>query len=83
MRFINKRNGVILEPRNRTVEEQLRKSVEYTLYEPKTAVEGAEKALSKMTKAELLEAAKAAGIDVPDDATKAQLVELVKTQGER
>ena len=34
-----------------------------------------------MNKAELLEAAQAAGIAVPDDATKAQIVELIQAKG--
>lgn len=32
MKFVNKRTGVILEPRNSMVEEQLRKSTEYAPY---------------------------------------------------
>ena len=39
------------------------------------------RALAKMNKAELLEAAQAAGIAVPDDATKAQIVELIQAKG--
>lgn len=78
MKFINKRTGVILEPRSRMVEDQLRKSAEYAPYEPQKAADGAEKSLAKMNKAELLEAAQAAGIAVPDDATKAQIVELIQ-----
>lgn len=33
MKFINKRTGVILEPRNETVLEQLQKGSEYDIYE--------------------------------------------------
>lgn len=80
MKFINRRNGVILEPKSRLVEDQLRKSADYTPYDPQTAAEGAEKSLAKMNKTELLEAAQAAGIEVPDDATKAQIVELIQAQ---
>lgn len=78
MKFINKRTGVILEPRSRMVEDQLRKSAEYAPYEPPAAADGAEKSLAKMNKAELLEVAKEVGIAVPDDATKAQIVELIQ-----
>lgn len=78
MKFINKRTGVILEPRSRMVEDQLRKSAEYAPYEPQAAADGAEKSLAKMNKAELLEVAKEVGIAVPDDATKAQIVELIQ-----
>ena len=34
-----------------------------------------------LNKAELLETAQAAGIAVPDDATKAQIVELIQAKG--
>ena len=78
MKFINKRTGVILEPRSRMVEDQLRKSAEYAPYEPLKAADEGEKPLAKMNKAELLETAQAAGIAVPDDATKAQIVELIQ-----
>lgn len=78
MKFINRRTGVILEPGSPMVEDQLRKSADYSPYEPQKAAEGAEKPLAKMNKAELLEAAQAAGIAVPDDATKAQIVELIQ-----
>lgn len=78
MKFINKRTGVILEPRSRMVEDQLRKSAEYAPYEPQKVTDEGEKPLAKMNKAELLEAAQAAGIAVPDDATKAQIVELIE-----
>lgn len=78
MKFINRRTGVILEPGSPMVEDQLRKSADYTPYEPQTAAGSEEKPLAKMNKAELLEAAQAAGIAVPDDATKAQIVELIQ-----
>lgn len=78
MKFINRRTGVILEPRSPIVEDQFRKSPDYTPYEPQKAEDGAEKSLAKMNKAELLEAAQAAGIAVPDDATKAQIIELIQ-----
>ena len=81
MKFINKRTGVILEPRSRMVEDQLRKSAEYAPYEPQKAADEGEKPLAKMNKAELLETAQAAGIAVPDDATKAQIVELIQAEG--
>ena len=60
MKFINKRTGVILEPRSRMVEDQLRKSTEYAPYEPQKAADEGEKPLAKMNKAELLETAQAA-----------------------
>ena len=83
MKFINKRTDVILEPRSRMVEDQLRKSPDYTPYEPQKAADEGDKplALEKMNKAELLEVAQAAGIAVPDDATKAQIAELIQAKG--
>ena len=81
MKFINKRTGVILEPRSRMVDDQLRKSAEYAPDEPQKAAAEGEKPLVKMNKAELLEVAQAAGIAVPDDATKAQIVELIQAKG--
>ena len=50
-------------------------------YEPQKAADEGEKPLAKMNKAELLETAQAAGIAVPDDATKAQIVELIQAKG--
>lgn len=82
MKFINKRTGVILEPKSRMVEDQLRKSAEYSPYEPQKAEDGGKKPLSKMNKDELLAAAQAAGIDVPDGSTKAEIVELIQAAGE-
>lgn len=81
MKFINKRTDVILEPRNQMVEDQLRKSADYAPYEPQKAADGGDKPLAKMNKAELLEAAHAAGIAVPDDATKVQIVDLIQEKG--
>ena len=81
MKFINKRTDVILEPRSHMVEDQLRKSADYAPYEPQKAADGGDKLLAKMNKAELLEAAHAAGIAVPDDATKVQIVDLIQEKG--
>lgn len=81
MKFINKRTGAILEPNSNFVAEQLMKSQDYAPYEPQKAADEGEKPLAKMNKAELLETAQAAGIAVPDDATKAQIVELIQAKG--
>jgi len=81
MKFINKRTGVILEPKSRMVEDQLRKSAEYGPYEPQKAEDGGRQAPGEDDKAELLEAAHAAGIAVPDDATKVQIVDLIQEKG--
>lgn len=80
MKFKNKRNGVILEPNSEIVAEQLMKSPDYDPYEPQKDADEGEKSLAKMNKAELLEAAQAAGITVPDDATKAQIIELIQAE---
>lgn len=81
MKFINRRTGVILEPRSRLVEDQLRKSADYAPYEPRRPLTRGEKLLAKMNKAELLDAAQAAGIAVHDGATKAQIIELIQADG--
>jgi hypothetical protein len=60
------------------VEDQLRKSAEYAPYEPQKAADEGEKPLSKMNKDELLKVAQDAEIAVPDGATKAEIVELIK-----
>lgn len=78
MKFKNKRTGAILEPKNEMVLEQLRKSEDYTPYDGKDAGQGGPKPLSKMNKDELLAAAQAAGIDVPDGATKDAIIELIQ-----
>ena len=56
------------------------KSPDYAPYEPQKDADEGEKSLAKMNKAELLEAAQAAGIAVPDDATKAQIIELIQAE---
>lgn len=78
MKFKNKQTGAILEPKNEMVLEQLRKSEDYTPYDGKDAGQNGPKPLSKMNKDELLAAAKAAGIDVPDGATKDAIIELIQ-----
>ena len=78
MKFKNKQTGAILEPKNDMVLEQLRKSEDYTPYDGKDASQGGQKPLSKMNKDELLAAAQAAGIDVPDGATKDAIIELIQ-----
>lgn len=81
MKFLNRRTGAILEPNSAFVAEQLMKSPDYAPYDAQKDADGADKPLSKMNKAELLEAAQAAGIAVPDDATKAQIVDLIQAKG--
>lgn len=78
MKFKNKQTGAILEPKNEMVLDQLRKSEDYTPYDGKDAGQNGPKPLSKMNKDELLAAAKAAGIDVPDGATKDAIIELIQ-----
>ena len=72
--------GAILEPNSEMVAEQLRKNPSFVVYDGQEAAQGDEKPLSKMNKDELQEAAKAAGIEVPDDATKAQIDEQIQAQ---
>ena len=78
MKFKNKQTGAILEPKNEMVLDQLRKSEDYTPYDGKGAGQNGPKPLSKMNKDELLAAAQAAGIDVPDGATKDAIIELIQ-----
>ena len=78
MKFKNKQTGAILEPKNEMVLDQLRKSEDYTPYDGKDAGQNGQQPLSKMNKDELLAAAKAAGIDVADGATKDAIIELIQ-----
>lgn len=82
MKFINTRSGVILEPASDTVADQLRKSPDYKPYEGQNGAQGGDKdkgkPLSRMNKEELLAAAQAAGVEVPDGATNAEIVELIQ-----
>ena len=78
MKLKNKQTGAILEPKNVMVLVQLRKSEDYTPYDGKDAGQNGPKPLSKMNKDELLAAAQAAGIDVPDGATKDAIIELIQ-----
>lgn len=82
MKFINKTSGVILEPKNGMVLEQLRKSEAYEAYEGQGAAQSGEKSLDKKTKSELLKAAQDAGIEVPDSATKADIIDLIQAHGD-
>ena len=70
--------GAILEPNSEMVAEQLRKNPSFVVYDGQEAAQGDEKPLSKMNKDELLAAAQAAGIDVPDGATKDAIIELIQ-----
>lgn len=82
MKFRINTTGSIVEPNDETVLEQMKNSPFYTAIpdvEP-DAQEGV-KPLSKMNKDELLAAAQAAGIDVPDGSTKAEIVELIQAAG--
>lgn len=70
--------GAILEPNSEMVAEQLRKNPSFVVYDGQEAAQGDEKPLSKMNKDELLKVAQDAEIAVPDGATKAEIVELIK-----
>lgn len=79
MKFKSIVTGAILKPNSEMVAEQLQKNPSYVVYDEQSD----EKPLSKMNKDELLKAAKDAKIAVPDDATKAEILELIKAaQGE-
>lgn len=81
MKFKHIRTGAILEPHNDFVLDQFQKSpdlVPFEEVEPVAAPGGGDKPLSKLTKAELLATAQDAGIAVPDDATKAEIIALIE-----
>ena len=81
MKFKNKQTGAILEPKNEMVLNQLRKSEDYTPYDGQDAAQDGPKPLSKMNKGELLAAAQAAGVEVPEGATNPQIIELIQASG--
>ena len=61
------------------VAEQLRKNLSFVVCDGQEAAQSDEKPLSKMNKDELLKVAQDAEIAVPDGATKAEIVELIKS----
>lgn len=67
--------GAILEPNSEMVAEQLRKNPSFVVYDGQEAAQGDEKPLSKMKQGRV---AQDAEIAVPDGATKAEIVELIK-----
>ncbi len=85
MKFINIRTGVILEPASDAVADQLRKSPDYKPYDGQKAAQGGDgedkKPRTRMNKDELLAAAQAAGVEVPEGATKPQIIELIQASG--
>ena len=78
MKFKSIVTGAILEPNSEMVIEQLRKNSSFVVHDGQEAAQGDEKPLSKMNKDELLKVAQDAEIAVPDGATKAEIVELIK-----
>lgn len=80
MKYINKSTGVILEPKSEMVIEQLEKSADYAVFEEVQSeqVDPGEKPISKMNKDELIAYASNAGIQVPEGANKAEIIELIK-----
>lgn len=82
MKFININTGAILEPSCDMVTEQLRKNHSYKEYNPtEKPVKKPEerKPLSKLKKDELLAVAQEAGLEVPEDATKDQIVKMINS----
>lgn len=86
MKFININTGAILEPSCEMVTAQLRKNPLYREYIPQVKKEPSPvkekppveyKSLSKMKKDELLAVAQEAGLEVPGDATKDQIVKMI------
>lgn len=85
MKFINIQTGVILEPKSEMVVDQLHKSPDYKPYDGQKDAQSGEgeggKPLTRMNKAELLAAAQAAGVEVPEGATNPQIIELIQASG--
>lgn len=82
MKFQNIRTGAILEPNSEMVIEQLQKNPDFQEISEESRVdvpgtETSEKPLTKLNKDELLALAEESGVDVPEGATKAQIVELI------
>lgn len=94
MEYINKETGVVLRPRNKGVAEQFEKSDPFAIkggtpsalppdkLPGDTADQMAPVDPTKLKKAELLEMAADAGLDVPDGATKEVLIEAIKAAAE-
>lgn len=74
MKYRNKDTGVILEPRSKEVEEQLKKNESFEEYSGKAE----EKPLSRMNKEELLEKAESLELEVSESATNAEIAEQIK-----
>lgn len=77
MKFIQVATGAILEPKNHTVAEQMERSTAFRAVAD-APVKTATKPLSKMTKDELVTTAENAGIQVPSDANKAEIISLIE-----
>ena len=77
MKFKVKETGAILETNNEFAIEQMQKSPNY-----EAVAENEGKSLEKMTVAELKELAKARGIEIPDEAKKADIIALLNESDE-
>lgn len=77
MKFKHRATGVILEPKTDMVIDQMKKNHEYEAVDD-APVQTATKPLSKMTKDELIATAQNAGIQVPSDANKAEIISLIE-----
>lgn len=80
MKYRNIKLGGIVEPGSSCVEEQLKKSPDYVPLEDNAAEESAnaDKPIDKMTVAELKALAAERGIELPADAKKADIIELLR-----
>lgn len=84
MKFRNKKTGSILEPRTALVEAQMLKCSDYEVVEEivKEPAPAGEKPLNKLTKAELEALAAEKGIEIPEKATKDEIVKLLEGASE-
>ncbi len=77
MKFKNKRNGVILEPNSEIVAEQLMKEASFGLCQPGSRTRR-RKVPGEDEQGRTSGSRTGGRITVPDDATKAEIVELIK-----
>lgn len=89
--FRSKITGAILTPSSDLVIAQMEKSPDFEIVDPNAPAQGNTqgdgKTLSRMNKNELLAAAQAVGVEVPDGATKNEIIALIEaaqgnTQGD-
>jgi len=79
-KFVHKKTKAILAPRSAFVAAQMEKSTHYEEYKEPAAdpAPAGEKPLSKLNKAELEALAAEKGIEIPEKATKEEIIKLLE-----